>query len=171
MKKYPLLPFAIILLLVSVFTVWATAARTGSWTETRTDLTDNYRICTLFWTADSTGTVPSYTTTTTFRGIIYQVTTDPDTTVVPADSTGRKPSDNYDIVLNQTKVIAGVGTALDIMGGSLADRDSINAEMVVPKTIDKTEWPFFINSKLTVLVTGNTKPNARGYIIIKWIWK
>ncbi len=151
----------------------AAAPTVSSWTETNAQLADGYRITTLNWTADSTGTVTSRTTTTFFRGIIYQVITDPDTSAVPAtaDSSGRKPTDNYDVVLNKSKTLAAVGTALDIMGGSLANRDSVNTEMAAPKTADLTEWPMVVNGTLTVAVTGNTKPNARGHIYIYWILK
>lgn len=153
---------------IALFTVLAVIAsaapQISSWTETQTRMADGYRITTLVFTADSTGTVTSHETTAYFRGMIYQVVTDPDTSLAPADSTGRTPSDNYDITLTNTD-------GLDVMGGALANRDSTLTEMTPPKTPASTEWPFINNSKLTVAVTGNTKPNARGTIKIYWIEK
>lgn len=151
--------------IISAFALMANAApQTSTWTETQTRMADGYRITTLAFTADSTGTVASYETTAYFRGVIKQVVTNPDTSLAPADSTGRTPSDNYDITLTN---VDGV----DVMGGALANRDSVNTEMAFPKSPANADWLFINDSKLTVAVTGNTKPNARGTIKIYWIEK
>jgi hypothetical protein len=164
-------------MLLTVLAVWAWTSihaathAAGSWATETTKSYGKINCTSFLWAADSTGAVASHVITTPIRGLIYSVRTDPDTSVSPADSTGRKPSDNYDIVINVTKAVASVGTALDIMGGTLANRDSINVEEATPK-IGTTEWPASANvsyEPLTIVITGNIKPNARGRIRIYWI--
>jgi len=159
MKRLSILLF----LLLFAAIVYAAAPRVGSWTESSTRLSDGYTVTRFLWTADSTGTVPTNTSSAVFRGVVYQVITVPDTSLVPAieDSSGRYPSDNYDIVINNT-------FSVDVMGGSLQNRDATDTEVAVPKTIDGTEWPFLNNSKLWPTVTNNIIPNARGYIYMYW---
>jgi hypothetical protein len=160
-----------ILVLWSQIQAHAATHAAGSWATETTKSYGKINCTSFLWAADSTGAVTSHVITTPIRGLIYSVRTDPDTSVSPADSTGRKPSDNYDIVINITKAVASVGTALDIMGGSLANRDSINVEDAAPK-IGTTEWLASVNiiyEPLTIVITGNIKPNARGRIRIYWI--
>jgi hypothetical protein len=123
----------------------------------------------LLWAADSTGAVASKITATYFRGFIHAVLTNPDTTLVPADadSTGQAPTDDYDITLTNTD-------GVEIMGGALGDRDTSNSERaipvaIVPGTLDTLFiHNYFNDSKLTVAVSNNAVPNARGYIKIFW---
>lgn len=115
--------------------------------------------------ADSTGTIAAYETSVTIRGLIYQVVTLPDTTNIAAISDSvRYLTDDYDITLVN-------GDGIDIMGGALANRDSLLCEMTPPKTTAGTEWPFINNSTLTATVTNNDTPNGRGTIKIYWIQK
>lgn len=76
------------------------------------------------WTSDGSGAAVGVTTTVV-PGAIYSVSTTPDTVAVPTD--------NYDIVLqNVVPTFAGTDTTLstDRAGGLLANRDSVNAELV-----------------------------------------
>lgn len=162
-------------IIVSIFLIGvflsciAAAPRTGSWTESTTNYSGTKNmVTTLLWTADSTGTVAAKTTTVKVGGIISQVITDPDTSLVPAiaDSSGRSPSDNYDIA------VTGTGGS-EIMGGALANRDSVTSEIAKPLFIqatiaDTTEYDVYNDSALTFTITNNIIPNARGYIYIFW---
>lgn len=165
LRIFALIP---VVLLSLVAVAIAAAPRTGSWTETNARYGDGWRITTYLWAADSTGVVETKVTDTFFRGLIKAVVTDPDTTTVPADadSTGQAPSDNYDITLTNTD-------GLEIMGGSLSNRDTANTEWrapvaIVPGTLDTLMIELFNNSKLSIAVSGNDIPNARGYIKIFW---
>ncbi len=159
------------LLIIGAGITNAAAPRIGSWTESDASLSSGYHQTTLFWTADSTGTVASHTTTQIFRGFILQIITDPDTSKVPAtaDSSGRFPTASYDIVLNTSKTVAGSGTKLDITAGALQNRSTNNTEMVTPKNSTEIIYQFFNNSTLTAVVSGNAIPNACGYIKIIWL--
>ncbi len=143
----------------------------GSWAETDTTLSAQYHLTTLDGVADSTGAFSVRSLTQFIRGQIVQVVTDPDTTINPAiaDSVGRFPSDNYDIVINAGKIVASTGTALDVMGGALANRDTNSTEMVTPKNSTNIEYPFFNTFPLKIVVTGNIIPNARIHIKILWL--
>lgn len=156
----------------------AASPRTGSITQTtQRYIGTDYRITAITWIADSTGAVAA-TTTPIIRGLINQIVTRPDTSLTPAieDSSGRYPTDNYDITLKNAD-------SLDVANGQLANRDTENAEMVVPvvlyssvststtqgyTTTVPVQFPFFNNSALTVAVTNNSIPDARGRIYIYW---
>jgi hypothetical protein len=160
--------YMLMLLLAGSLIVYAAAPQLGSWTDSTPIKTPTFGLVQLNWRADSTGTISSHTTPTSIRGILLQVITDPDTSLTPADSTGRTPSDNYDITLKNTN-------SVDVMGGALSNRDSTVTEIAVPLAItaysDTTVYPVMVDGKLTVAITNNTKPNARGSISIYWLPK
>jgi hypothetical protein len=140
-------------------------------TDATTRLADGYRITTISWIADSTGAVTSTASTAFIRGIIYQFITNPDTSRYPvvADSSGRSPTDNYDITLTNTD-------GIDVAGGSLMNRDTTSTELTSPwikypntsAYSDSLRVPFINNSKLTTAVTNNKINNAHGSILIYW---
>jgi hypothetical protein len=153
----------ITLALLTASLVWGAAPRVGSWSESTVQYPNGLRATTLTWAADSTGTVSADTSTVVFRGVVLQIVTKPDTSQVPAiaDSSGRYPTANYDIVVTDARGANAFGT-------SLSNRHTSNAEVAVPKTSDGTEFPFWGDSKLIFNVSNNSIPNARGYIILYW---
>lgn len=168
MKKYSLV--SILTIAVILFSI-AASPRVSTTTDTTARFADGYRITTVTWIADSTGTVLADTSVTFIRGIIQQFVTIPDTSTRPAiaDSSGRYPTDNYDISL--TSLTEG----LDIAGNALADRDDTLTERNVPWLIqpvsgdsDTLFIPYFSNGKFITTVTNNSIPDATGRILIYW---
>lgn len=95
-------------------------------------------------TADSTD--GSYVTKAIeMRGFIVKVVTNPGATA---------PTDNYDIALNGPE-----DTALDSLGGALANRDTANTEQVYP-VISGATVPVYVNGKPTLAITGNSVNSA-----------
>lgn len=109
-------------------------------------------------TAD-TGATYSHTTTQKFRGYIYQVETVPD-----SSASGNYPADNYDITLTNDN-------GIDIMGGALANRDTVNAEIAFPLSSNSVEIPTAVNSVLTFNFTNQSTDSASVTIRLWWIKK
>ena len=100
-------------------------------------------IITLSCTADSSdGSYPA-TNLTAIYGYIYQVVTDPGSTA---------PTDDYDITLVDTD-------GCDIMGGTLANRDTSNSEQAMP-LVGEAYGPRFINGVLTCNISNNSVNSA-----------
>ena len=121
----------------------------------------NVSTLTFTFTADSAlATVPSTTTSTAITEAIaglciYEVITNPGAT---------KPTDNYDIVLNDAD-------GVDMMGGTLADRDETNSERAVPLLMTTklgTEVPgcSLVNGAMTLVITNQNVPSATGTVKI-----
>ncbi len=178
MKRFSKILPGVIAALPILFFLLAAAPRTGTVSDTTTHFSDGYQITKITWAADSTGAVKTTATTAFIRGVISQIVTKPDTSLVPAteDSSGRYPTDNYDLTLKNAD-------SLDVAGGQLANRDTQNGEGISPLILYSTvstntteshtyslpmPVPFFNNSKLTMALTNNKIPNARGYIYIFW---
>jgi len=160
-------------------TIIAAAPQTSSVTDATERYADDYRITTITWLADSTGAVTTTTSTMKFRGIIDKFITIPDTSTTPAveDSSGRAPTDNYDITL--TTVGSGwtnPAGGIEIAGNALSNRDQSNIESTLPRFViqgvagdlDTIPLPIFIDSKISTAISGNSTPNATGRIKIFW---
>lgn len=146
------------------------AAAPSTVTDTNTRFADGWNVTKISWVADSTGAVVADTSVIYFRGIIHWIATNPDTSRYPAtaDSSGRGPTDNYDITLTNN-------LGIDVAGGALMNRDTANTERVSPWLItpvdgdaDTLPVPFFNDSKLITAITNNKINNARGDIYIYW---
>jgi len=168
MKKLSLVSMLTILLLLFCI---AASPRVSSITDTTARFADGYRITTITWVADSTGTVLADTSTTYIRGIIDQFVTVPDTSTRPAiaDSSGRYPTNDYDITL--TSLTGGI----ELAGNALADRDDTLTERNAPWLIqpvsgdlDTLIIPIFSNNKFITSISGNSIPDATGKIYIYW---
>lgn len=96
-----------------------------------------------FTADDSDGSIPTLELTDV-RGYLVQVSTNPGSTA---------PTDNYDIALNNAD-------GADVAGGSLADRDTSNSEVVNFTT------PPLVAEDLTVTITNNAVNSATGTIIL-----
>ena len=104
------------------------------------------------------GTVPSTATSTDITAAIqgmciYEVITNPGAT---------KPTDNYDIVLNDAD-------GADMMGGTLADRDETNSERAVPLLMTtKLGTEVFgcslVNGAMTLVITNQNVHSATGTV-------
>lgn len=111
-----------------------------------------------FTAASDDGTVPSTATSTDITAAItgmciYEVITNPGAT---------KPTDNYDIVLEDAD-------GVDMMGGTLADRDETNSERAVPLLMTTklgTEVPGRapVNGPVTLKISGNNAASATGTV-------
>tara|TARA_Y100000310_G_scaffold333073_1_gene409890 strand:+ start:2088 stop:2450 length:363 start_codon:yes stop_codon:yes gene_type:complete len=96
------------------------------------------------WTSDASGDVSGNSTTNFYNGKLIMVATDPHATA---------PTDNYDIVLNDSD-------SIDLAQGNLANRDTADTEYVAEANLGAV-----VNSKITPVVSnaGNAK---RGTIYI-----
>lgn len=71
------------------------------------------------------------------------------------------PTDNYDIVLNDSE-------SCDIMGGELANRDTSTTEQAVPK-VGNAYGDCFVDGPITCAVSGNAVVNATTKVIV-YFW-
>ncbi len=142
MKKICLL-IALIMLLA----VGPAFGAAGSVALSYATVSDSVSTVTWTWTGSTVdGSVPT-AASTNVRGYVFLVTTNPGS---PA------PTDNYDIVLNDSE-------GVDIMGGELANRDTTTSEQAVPK-IQVAYGPRFVTGPITIGITGNTATAATGNI-------
>jgi len=116
----------------------------------------NRTIITLSWTADAAdATVPSTTIDAALYVIkgwyLYSAETNPGATA---------PTDNYDIVLNDTD-------DLDIAGGLLQNRDTANTEMVNIGT-SAHGYPV-VKGNLTFSLSNNAVNSATGTLILTFV--
>lgn len=87
------------------------------------------------------------------RGWVFQAETDP-------GATG--PTDNYDIVLNNS------GGA-DVFNGALANRDTTNTELAWP-LVGTIPVRTFVDGTLAIVVTNNSVNNAT-FVMKVWIMR
>lgn len=117
------------------------------------------QLLTFSFTGDAgDGKVPSTATSTDITAAIqgmciYEVITNPGAT---------KPTDNYDIVLND---VDGV----DMMGGTLANRDETNSERAVPLLMSTTNGTeiagcSLVNGTMTLVITNTIVHSATGTV-------
>jgi hypothetical protein len=150
MKRISLILITFALAALAVFSVLSHAAGTVSETLERHG---NINKIVLTWRASSTdSTLTAYTTAHQFRGWIMLVITEPDT------SSSTYAADNLDMTLKN-------GRGFDVMGGALANRDSIATEAATPTLPDGTLWPAPATGNLILGVT-NIGGVARGRVEI-----
>ena len=100
------------------------------------------------WVSDASGDV-SGTDVTLKSGTLLQMTT------IPA-AAGAAPTDNYDLVINDAQ-------GVDILGGAGANRDTANAEVVVPAV--STYFRRYVEAGTFTPVVSNAG-NAKGGTIV-----
>lgn len=121
------------------------------------NVNDGIEVVTFTWLANTTtGTVPATSTSGTWphprrqkAGCIAKVVTNPGSTA---------PTDNYDITLTDADDV-------DLMGGELADRDTANSEVAVPK-IDTTFGCVVVTDPFTLNISGQSVSAAIGNVIV-----
>lgn len=105
---------------------------------------------TITWVADDTdGSVPNVSVP--LNGWLIKAVTNPGS---PA------PTDNYDIVIGDPN-----DSALDVVAGALADRDTATSEQVYP-VVGSSATPPFLCGTHTVGISGNSVNSATGEIIL-----
>ena len=140
-----LIIFAMLVLFVWVPTAYAAGTVTVAYTR----IGDEYTLVTYTWTAASNGSVPATACKATMAGYVVKVVTDPGAT---------SPTDDYDITLTDSD-------GVDVMGGTLADRDETNTEQVVPK-IGAAYGASFFTGGLTMTITNNSVDSATGEVMV-----
>jgi hypothetical protein len=63
------------------------------------------------------------------------------------------PTDNYDIVINDAD-------GIDLMGGSLLNRDASNSEAAAPAIATGVYWPRPVDGALTISISNNSVNSA-----------
>ena len=92
---------------------------------------------------------------------------------IPSDNSASRPTDNYDIeVFNFTYTLSGASPtmayAIDIMGNELANRDTVSAEMAVPK-VGGAYTPNLMTDRLSFRITGNAVGGATGQLTLYFV--
>jgi hypothetical protein len=151
-KTLKILLVALLLLLLSAAGAYAT---TG-WYEDHQNRGSLHRINLTWATSSATTTVvTSHVVRWPINGTIYHVITDPSGTTAPTD--------NYDIYLYST----AHGTSMDVMGGSLTNRDVTSTEWSRPYISTESGYaPLPVWGEITITISGNSVNDARGQIEI-----
>jgi len=100
------------------------------------------------WTAKSTDGSFASVAGNIVNGWLFMVITDPGST---------PPQDNYDITITDAY-------SIDVMGGSMANRDTANAEMSIPILASGIYGTRFVNTALTLNISGNNVGSATGVV-------
>jgi len=141
MKKTSII--AIIIILALPLIVWAAGTCTQSYSKTSSA---NVSVLTFSCATEATGTEFPVTNTSAeiteaINGLyITEVRTNPGTT---------GPADNYDITIKDTD-------GIDLMGGSLTDRDTTNSEAAIPAISSGVYQDRPIDGILSLTISGNT---------------
>jgi hypothetical protein len=164
MKK--ILAFALAIVFIAGFAAVA-LADTGTVTVSKIDLKTDVRVVKFSFIANSTGAVPSTSTTVETCasrqcypmpngriGYIAKVVTDPGSTA---------PTDDYDITLTDDT------TGADLLGGEGADRDTANTEEVVPKIGNAYAGNVAFTS-FTLNISSNSVNAATGDVYVYIVW-
>lgn len=110
----------------------------------------NISVLTFTCTADAAAatfpdTATSDAITAAIKGLyITEVRTNPGTTA---------PTDDYDIVIKDAD-------GIDLMGGSLLNRDTSNSEAAAPAIATGVYWQRPVDGALTISITGNAVNSA-----------
>lgn len=105
------------------------------------------------WTADDTnGSIPSLTVNFPRDAQLLELLTNPG---------GTAPTDNYDIVLNDSD-------SLDVLQGVGANRDTANTEAVPVVYTGSTVHPIVKAGSYTLAVSGNIVNSATGTIAVRY---
>jgi len=128
----------------------------GTVTVNTDSVNDGMEVVTFTWLANTTGVVPTTSTGTTWpdpgmqkAGCISKVVTNPGSTA---------PTDNYDITLTDSD-------GVDVMGGELANRDTANSEVAVPK-IDTVFGCVIVTGSFTMTITNQSVNAGNGEVIV-----
>ena len=128
-------------------------ADVGTVTVKRNTASDGMEVVVFTWIANTTGVVPATSTGTTWpkdrAGCISKVVTNPGSTA---------PTDNYDITLTDAD-------GVDLMGGELANRDTANSEVAVPK-IDTVFGCNIVTDPFTMTITNQSVNAGNGKVIV-----
>jgi len=111
-------------------------------------VTDDVMLITVAWTADAAGAVTSTVLTPEIDGYVFLAVTNPGAV---------SPTDNYDVTLTDTD-------GVDVMGGTLANRDAVNSEAAVPLIATGTYDARFVDGGLTFDLTNNSVNSAGGVL-------
>lgn len=151
MKKLCTIIIGFVITLAWVSIASAAGTVTQSYTKTDRYVDETVRELTFSWTGDaSDGTVPATATTAAVNGYVFMAVTNPGSTA---------PTDNYDITLTDAD-------GVDIFGAELSNRDTTNSEQAVPKIGSATYGSRYVNSVLTLNITGNSVVSATGVVRI-----
>lgn len=141
-----------IFLLIVVVTVLLAASLPGlaaeSVTQTWINCTAKVECLTFAWQADSNGALTATASNRSIDGYIIQIVTNPGDTA---------PTDNYNITLNNSD-------GADVCGTVLANRDTANSEIALPKPDGTNFADAWISGILTLAVTGNSVDSATGTV-------
>ncbi len=125
----------------------------GTVTVKKNTVSNGMEVVVFTWLANSTGVVPATSTGSTWpkdrAGCIAKVVTNPGSTA---------PTDNYDITLTD-------GDGVDLMGGELANRDTANSEVAVPK-IDTVFGCVVVTDPFTMTITNQSVNAGNGEVIV-----
>lgn len=120
----------------------------GTVTQSYVSKTNSVSLLTYTWTADaSAATVPATASTVSIDGYVILVITNPGSTA---------PTDNYDITLTDAD-------GVDVMGGTLANRDAANTEQAVPM-IGAVYGGRWVSGIITLNITNNSVNSATGTV-------
>lgn len=138
-----------ILTIVLFLLIPAYAFSAGTVTQAWTQCTKNVECLAYTWTADaSAATVPATASNKSIDGYVIQVVTNPGSTA---------PTDDYDITLTNSD-------GADVMGGALANRDTANSEIAIPK-VDGTNYAdAWVSGTLTLNISNNSVNSATGVV-------
>jgi len=140
--------FSILIVILLYFAVNVFSAGTVSVSTSRAS--GNVWITTYTCTADSSdGSFPATDSDVAINGYVFLVVTNPGATA---------PTDDYDITLTDSD-------SVDVMGGTLANRDTANSEQAVPY-IGSVYGSRFVSGVLTATITNNSENSAIVEIIV-----
>jgi len=102
------------------------------------------------WTAHTDGSFTSFVTRT-INGMLYGVETNPGDGGI---------TDNYDITLTDDN-------GLDVMGGALANRDTLNTEFIQPyNAVQGSYLSMPVHGALTMALSGNSAASVTGEVTL-----
>jgi len=147
MKRYFLI-IALALALLLPSSLWAAV---GTITQAYNKIPNsNVAVITYTCTASATdGSFPSTATSTAITAAIEGMYI----TEVRTNPGAGPPQDNYDIVLNDAD-------GIDLMGGTLANRDTTTSERAIPALAAGIYGGTAIDGALTLVITGNNVNSA-----------
>jgi len=145
-KKFFLFVIVIAVLLAAAPLGYAAESITQTWA----DCTTKVECLTFAWQADPNGALIATASNRSIDGYVIQVVTNPGDTA---------PTDNYGITLKNSD-------GADVMGGVLANRDTADSEIAIPKPDGTNFVEVWVSGTLTLAITGNSVAGATGAIKI-----
>lgn len=146
-----LIAFAVLLGTLAVSAgAWAASSISGAETYTRNTPRESVQVITVEWTAHTDGTVTAEAIDVNPQGYVFMVVTNPGSTA---------PTDNYDITLTDAD-------GVDIMGGTLANRDEATSEQAVPAVATGIYGGRYVYTAPTLNISNNSVNGATGTVVI-----